>query len=170
VLAAAAIGSRREGAGDSPHYQIHLRDAAGTSYRAAANVLSAQAPSELLYLANEDFRHPLLALLPDTAAGWSSLPPGPGRANLDFIRGNLFDGSELHPIPPDVAGPDNDLADKLDHYVQRAIADQAALVYVFGPAGQRRRTDYAAGRAGLKVHGVAYTREQAQREGWTITF
>ncbi|MFD1210887.1 DUF2278 family protein [Arthrobacter sp. GCM10027362] len=132
VLAAAAVGSRREGSADSPHYQIELRDAAGTHYRAAVNVLSAQAPSELLYLAVEDFRHPLLALLPDTAAGWTPLPPGPGRANLDFIRGNLFDRADMRTLPPDVAGPDNDLADKLDHYVQRAIADPGALLYVFG--------------------------------------
>ncbi|MCG2621177.1 DUF2278 family protein [Arthrobacter sp. I2-34] len=132
VLAASAVDSRREGAVDSPHYQIELRDAAGTHYRAAVNVLSAQAPSELLYLADEDFHHPLLALLPETAAGWTPLPQGPGRANLDFIRGNLFDRAGMRPIPPNVAGPDNDLADKLDHYVQRAIADQSALVYVFG--------------------------------------
>ena len=38
----------------------------------------------------------------------------------------------MRALPPDVAGPDNDLADVLDHYVQRAIAEPDALVYAFG--------------------------------------
>ncbi|SDL89807.1 DUF2278 family protein [Arthrobacter sp. ok362] len=132
VLAARAVGSRREGAADTPHYQIHLRDARGTDYRAAVNVKSQQAPSELLYLANDDFAHHILGLLPGAAAGWTPLPVGPGGPNLDFIRGNLFDPAALRLLPPDVIGPDNDLADLLDHYVQRAIANDQALLYVFG--------------------------------------
>jgi hypothetical protein len=38
----------------------------------------------------------------------------------------------MRPLPPDVEGPDNDLADRLDHYTERAIADADALVYAFG--------------------------------------
>ena len=38
----------------------------------------------------------------------------------------------MRSLPPDVAGPDNDLADVLDHYVQRAIGDPAGRVYAFG--------------------------------------
>ena len=38
----------------------------------------------------------------------------------------------MRALPPDVAGPDNDLADLLDHYVQRAIGEPDAAVYVFG--------------------------------------
>jgi uncharacterized protein YukJ len=132
VLAARAVGSRREGAADTPHYQIHLRDAQGNDYRAAVNVKSQQTPAELLYLANDDFAHPILALLPGAAAGWTPLPSAAGGPNLDFIRGNLFDPAALRLLPPDIIGPDNDLADLLDHYVQRAIGDDQALLYVFG--------------------------------------
>ena len=57
---------------------------------------------------------------------------GPPAAGSDFIRGNLFDRAAMRALPPDVAGPDNDLADLLDHYVQRAIGEPDALVYVFG--------------------------------------
>jgi uncharacterized protein YukJ len=35
-------------------------------------------------------------------------------------------------VPATVPGPDNDLADKLDHFVARAAADPAARVYAFG--------------------------------------
>ena len=54
------------------------------------------------------------------------------RSGLDFIRGNLFDRGAMRPLPSDVSGPDNDLSDFLDHYVERAIADPGALVYAFG--------------------------------------
>jgi uncharacterized protein YukJ len=132
VLAGRAVASRREGSTDSPHYQIHLVDQAGTSYRVAVNVESQQAPSELLYLADEDFKHPAAQALPQAAGGWTALPSRPGGAALDYIRGNLFDPAGMRIIPPDLPGVDNDLADKLDHYVQRAIADPTAIVYAFG--------------------------------------
>jgi uncharacterized protein YukJ len=132
VLVAQAVGTRREGAADTPHYQIHLKDDGGTQYRAAVNVLSQEQPSELLYLVDEDLRHPVTARLDGLPSGWNTLPPGPGGPNLDFVRGNLFDPSKMRTLPPDVSGPDNDLADVLDHYVRRAVEDSEARVYVFG--------------------------------------
>ena len=144
VLKGRAVDRRREGSVDSPHYQIHVVDEHGTDYRIAVNVLSAQAPSELLYLAPDDFRHPLIAALPETS-GWMPLPPMPGAASLDYIRGNLFDPSLMRPLPPDVVGPDNDLADRLDHYTERAIADREArrlrLRSALGTGTQRPRQD-----------------------------
>ena len=58
----------------------------------AVNVLSKEHPSELLYVADEAFHHPLAT----------------------------------------APGPDNDLADKLHHFVERAEADPAARIYAFG--------------------------------------
>jgi uncharacterized protein YukJ len=131
VLVGRAVDCRREGGTDSPHYQVRI-DAAGTSYRIAVNVLSQESPSELLYLVNDDLRHPVTDAVAGLDAGWHALPSRPGGAALDFIRGNLFDRSQMRPLAPDVAGPDNDLADFLDRYVKRAIADPDALVYAFG--------------------------------------
>jgi uncharacterized protein YukJ len=131
VLVGRAVECRREGGTDSPHYQVRI-DAAGTSYRIAVNVLSQESPSELLYIADDDFRHPVTAAVQHFGAGWHDLPSRPGGAALDFIRGNLFGRAGLRTLPPDVAGPDNDLADFLDRYVKRAIADPGALVYAFG--------------------------------------
>ncbi|MGV4981279.1 DUF2278 family protein [Streptomyces sp. NRAIS4] len=132
VLIARAVGTRREGAKGTPHYQIHLTDDQGTDYRAAVNVLSQERPSELLYVVADDFWHPLAARLEGLPGGWNTLSPGPGGPNLDFVRGNLFDPSGMRPLPPDVPGPDNDLADLLDHHVRRAVADPRARLYVFG--------------------------------------
>lgn len=128
VLVGRAVECRREGGTDSPHYQIRI-DAGGTSYRIAVNVLSQLSPSELLYHADDDFRHPVTATVAGLQPGWHDLAP---RAGLDFIRGNLFARPAMRALPPDVAGPENDLSDFLDHYVGRAIADPSARVYAFG--------------------------------------
>ncbi|MFD9325777.1 DUF2278 family protein [Streptomyces sp. NPDC060065] len=132
VLITRAVDTRREGSSDTPHYQIHLTDDQGVHYRASVNVKSQERPSELLYLVSDDFQHPVTAQLEGLGSGWNTLPHGPGGANLDFVRGNLFDPAQLRSLPPDAEGPDNDLADLLDHYVQRAVADPAARMYVFG--------------------------------------
>ncbi|MFD0007943.1 DUF2278 family protein [Streptomyces sp. NPDC127178] len=133
VLACRVIDRRREGApDDTPHYQLHLTDGRGTHYRGAVNVLSQESPSELLFLAIDDFRHPVTAQLPPAGSGWTELQSRPGTASLDFIRGNLFTPESMRELPPDVIGPDNDLSDRLDHYIERAIGDPTAALYLFG--------------------------------------
>jgi len=131
VLAGRALERRREGATDTPHYQLRLRTGDGSDFRIAVNVQSQESPSELLYLVDENLEHPATTTL-TTLDGWRALPSAAGGSNLDYIRGNLFDHTAMRSLPPDATGPDNDLADLLDHYVQRAIADPAAQVYAFG--------------------------------------
>lgn len=152
VLAGRVVGKRREGNTDTPHYQIHLTDDAGVSYRIAVNVESQQSPSELLYLADDDFRHPITDQLPKPGSGWTALTRG-----LDFIRGSMFDPARMRTLPPDVAGADNDLADLLDHYVERAVADQDVAVYAFGErwGPERRKKDKVFGfLPGNGVHDI----------------
>ena len=119
------------GQGSSPHYEVHLIDNT-TDYRIAINVKSALAPSELLYLIVDDFQHPILAKLSTLATGFTALQSVPNAMALDFIRGNLFDAKLMRPLPHNVPGPDNDLNEKIDAYVQRAIGDERASVYAFG--------------------------------------
>ena len=133
VLIGRAVDRRREGAGQSsPHYQIRLADQASTDYRAAVNVKSAQQPPDLLYLADDDFQHPVTAALAALDSVWNPLPSQADGASLDFIRANLFDPASMRPLPPELPGVDNDLADVLDHHVLRALADPAATLYIFG--------------------------------------
>ena len=131
VLAGQVVDSRAEGGADSPHFQIRVRGG-GTDFRVAVNVLSQQSPPELLFVADEAFSHPLVQALPDLPDGFSAVPSQAGGVALDFIRGNLFDRQAMRTLPATKPGPDNDLADKLDHYVSRAVADPAARVYAFG--------------------------------------
>ncbi|HET8755392.1 MAG TPA: YukJ family protein [Solirubrobacteraceae bacterium] len=153
LLVARAIERRREGGTDSPHHQIRLADGVGATYRAAVNVLSQESPSELLYFVDDDLEHPITGTLAGLQPGWHALGP---RGGLDFIRGNLLERSQMRALPPDVSGPDNDLADMLDHYVQRAIDEPGALVYAFGePWGPESARDKVFGfRPGNGVHDI----------------
>ena len=62
VLKGKAIDARREDNQSSPHYQVHVL-AAGTHYRLAVNVKSVAMPSELMFLVNDNFQHPITAHL-----------------------------------------------------------------------------------------------------------
>jgi uncharacterized protein YukJ len=131
VLAGRVMDRRAEGGTDTPHYQI-LVAGGEVEYRVAVNVLSQEHPSELLYVADEAFGHPLVQELAGLPDGFTQLPSSPGGLALDFIRANLFDHTLLRPVPATAPGPDNDLADKLDHFVERAAADPSARLYAFG--------------------------------------
>jgi len=119
------------GSGSNPHYQIHVVDDT-TDYRVAVNVQSALSPSELEYLVDSGFRHPFLPQLEALERGWHRLASQPAGPALDYIRSNLFDPRLMVPLPFNVPGPDNDLNEKVDHYIQRAMADEDSLIYAFG--------------------------------------
>jgi uncharacterized protein YukJ len=131
VLAGRVVDSRAEGGADTPHFQVRIRGG-DTDFRLAVNVLSQQAPPELLYVADEAFSHPQLPALVDLPDGFTAVPSQPGGLALDYIRGNLFDPLAMRTLPATAPGPDNDLADKLDHYIGRAAVDPAARIYAFG--------------------------------------
>jgi len=130
VLKGRAVG-RRLGAGSSPHYQVHIVDET-TDYRIAINVRSQLSPSDLEYLVDEQFDHPILGGLGGLPLGFTTLESSPGGVALDYIRGNLFDRERMRPLPFNLPGPDNDLNEAIDHLIQRAMADEHALLYAFG--------------------------------------
>ena len=130
VLKGRPITSRL-GAGRSPHYQVHIVDDT-TDYRIAVNVRSRLFPSELLYLVDERFDHPLLDELVEFPQGFTELDRRPGGVALDYIRGNLLSREAMTPLAHDIPGPDNDLNEKIDRIIQRALADEEAMVYAFG--------------------------------------
>jgi uncharacterized protein YukJ len=121
----------RLGTSANAHYQVHLVDAQ-IEYRIAINVSSALTPSEVEYIVIDDFRHPVTDAVKDMAEGYTELRSAPGTGALDYIRGNLFDRSLMKPLPYNVPGVDNDLNEKIDRIMQRALGDEEALVYAFG--------------------------------------
>jgi len=120
----------RSASGANPHYQVRVVDE-GEEYRIAINVRS-QDGSDVSYLIDSAFRHPVTDGLASLPVGFHALGRGPGAGGLDYIRGNLADPRAFVPLPFNVPGPDNDLNEKLGHYVQRAMADESALVHAFG--------------------------------------
>ncbi|MFB2897617.1 DUF2278 family protein [Aerosakkonemataceae cyanobacterium BLCC-F50] len=123
--------ARRLAVTSNAHYQVHLVDD-NTDYRIAINANSKLSPSELEYLMDENFVHPITSNLVNLPLGFKRLESKPGGLALDFIRGNLFDRRKMIPLPFNVPGPDNDLNEKIDKYIQRAMSDEDALIYAFG--------------------------------------
>jgi uncharacterized protein YukJ len=154
VLKCQAI-DRRLATSGSPHYQIHVTDGSA-SHRIAVNVRSQLPPSEVLYLVDEDFSHPVTAGLEQAGFGFTPLAPAPGGLALDFIRGNLLDAAQMIPLPLGVSGPDNDLNEKLERQVQQALAEEDAVIYAFGePWGPESQADrYFGFRPGRGIHDI----------------
>lgn len=77
VLAGRVVDRRAEGGTDTPHYQVHVRGG-DAEFRVAVNVLSKEHPSELLYVADEAFHHPLVQELAGLEDGFTLLPSQAG--------------------------------------------------------------------------------------------
>ena len=119
------------GTGRKPHYQVLIKDEEGTNYRIAVNVKSQAHPSEVLYYVGEDFNSEEITKLPDLEFGFTSIENNNPDIGLDYIRGNLLDSTKMIPLPAHIEGPDNDLEDKIEHYIHQAI-DNDAIIYAFG--------------------------------------
>lgn len=122
--------NNRLASGASPHYQVLVSEN-GTLHRIAINVRS-QDGSEVEFLVRSRFEHPITDLLAELPEGLHKTPSQPGGVALDFIRGNLMQPWEFVPLPLSAAGPDNDLNEKIDAYVHRAMSDEDAMIYAFG--------------------------------------
>jgi uncharacterized protein YukJ len=129
-----ALSHREERGGKSPHFQI-LLDCGGTRVRLAINTRSGASKgqeADLLFLANDDFQHPLLDQLIVLPDGLYVIPSGPGGLALDYQRGHLFNPRDMRHIPASRPGAHNDLSDELLTRVTRAINDPDARVYAWG--------------------------------------
>src|SRR4030095_10576250 len=104
----------------------------GTHYRLAVNVKSQASPSELMFLVDDNFQHPITAHLPDLPDGFTPIASAPGGAPLDYIRANLFNRLDMRILPGTLPGPDNDLSDQFEHFIERAIQESDASVFAFG--------------------------------------
>ena len=120
----------RLASGANPHYQVRVVDDIA-EYRIAINVQS-QDKSDLEYLISSHWQHPIQDNLQELPFGIHTIQRRPNDIALDYIRGNIVDPKLFVPIPMNLPGPDNDLNEKLDHYVQRAMADENSVLYAFG--------------------------------------
>jgi uncharacterized protein YukJ len=143
----------------TPHYYIHLAGA-GEQYRVAVNTRSGTSRhrrAHILYLADDDFRHPIVDRLADVGDGFHDVPSHPGGIALDYQRGGMFDRRHMRRIPANLPGPDNDLVDELDERVAFAIANPEVRLYAYGTrwGPEPDLTDFVFGfRPGNGIHDV----------------
>ena len=130
VLIARAT-DRRLGTGQNPHYQIHVVDD-DLDWRIAVNVQSKEHPSEVEFLVDDDLEHPLLDVLGASPSASAACLPNPADSPSTTSAANLFDRERMRPLAPDVTGPDNDLNEKVDQWVQRGDGRPDAELYAFG--------------------------------------
>ncbi len=130
VLKGKAI-DRKLGEGNNPHYQV-LIDTNRVKHRISVNVKSKLSPSELLYLVDDNFEHPITQELVKLKYGFSHLDRKSGGLALDYVRGNMFDTTQMKPLPHDIPGPDNDLNELIELYVGRSQSSEDAVIYAFG--------------------------------------
>jgi uncharacterized protein YukJ len=131
VLKGTVTGHLRDA--DDDHYQI-LVAAGKTMHRIAVNVKSAakNAPSTLLFLARSKLSDEYMRHLDELAPGFSPLGSKSGGLALDYVRNGWFKPDAMTEVPPDKAGDDNDLKDKVESAVIRAVKLPGSWIHAFG--------------------------------------
>jgi uncharacterized protein YukJ len=128
LLKGKAVATKEERSNNRPHYHIHVK-ANGESYRISINIKSNDVLSELLFYANKNLEHSITSRI-------TKLPYGFHFSNcysIDYIRGDMgFGRNDMKKIPHDKPGPCNDLNEKLDYCIGKAIASEDADIYVYG--------------------------------------
>lgn len=133
---AGRVTARHIGVPEPGRYEIRVRGGR-SDHRVSVNIRSrvmvdGPHPFDLLYYIHPHFEHPLTERLLALQPGFTRLFGASSEPCLDYIRGNLFDPEKMKQAPAFAPGPHNDLADFLDHFVQRAMHDPTALLYAFG--------------------------------------
>jgi uncharacterized protein YukJ len=134
VLKGKAIDYKRDNDQD-PHSEV-LMNVKGESFRIAINVRSSRGPVQkrlIEYVIVHDIKHPIVDRVRELPEGWNNLKDGVNDgAAIDYIRSNIFRATDMKPVPHFAPGPNNDLFEYVEDLVQRAIAEEGAVVYAFG--------------------------------------
>lgn len=134
VLKGSAVAYKRDNDAD-PHSEL-LMSVDGESYRVAINVRSSRGPIQkrlVEYLILQDLNHPIVERARALPEGWNPITGAPHTtAAIDYIRSNLFRVKDLKPLIHTKPGPNNDLFERVEDLLQRAIRDEQAMVYAFG--------------------------------------
>jgi len=131
VLKGAVAGHLRDA--DDDHYQV-LVHAGKTVHRIAVNVKSSapNAPSTLLFYASSKLPDAYFKKLRALPVGYTKLPSKAGGAAMDYVRAGWFKPESMKEVPPDAPGVDNDLKDKLEDAVVKAMDQAGTTIYAFG--------------------------------------
>ena len=111
-----------------------VRHAGKTVHRIAVNVKSSapNAPSTLLFYASSKLPDAYFKKLRALPVGYTKLPSKAGGAAMDYVRAGWFKPESMKEVPPDAPGVDNDLKDKLEDAVVKAMDQAGTTIYAFG--------------------------------------
>jgi len=156
VLKGTALGHLRDA--DDDHYQILIK-AGATLYRIAVNVKSAakNAPSILLFQTVTTVPANLKTGLRALNPGYQKIASKPGGLAQDYVRGGIVKPSSMKPVPPDAPGVDNDLKDKIEDAILKALSEPGSVVYAFGERWgpeTNRRDQYFKFTPGNGIHDI----------------
>ena len=143
------VDQQPESSSKTPHYHI-LLEGGGQRFRVAVNTRSGTShhrKSDLLYFADDDFRHEVTWRLANVDDGDLRVDSRPGGLALDYQRGGMFDRRHMRRIPANRPGARNDLVDELDFYVKRLRTDPTSRLHAFGTrwGPEFRRPDHVFG-------------------------
>jgi uncharacterized protein YukJ len=134
VLKGTAVQYKRDDDQD-PHSEL-LMNINGESFRIAINVRSSRGPIQkrlIEFLVLNDIKHPIVDQARELSEGWNDLKDGvKDGAAIDYIRSNIFRATDMKPIVHTKPGPNNDLFERVEDLLQRAINEDGAVVYAFG--------------------------------------
>jgi uncharacterized protein YukJ len=134
VLKGTAVAYKRDNDQD-PHSEL-LMNVDGESFRVAINVRSSRGPTQkrlVEYLIVQDLNHPIVERARALPEGWNPITGTPySTAAIDYIRSNLFRPKDLKPLIHTKPGPNNDLFERVEDLLQRAINNEQVMVYAFG--------------------------------------
>jgi uncharacterized protein YukJ len=124
---------KREDDLSTPHLQIRVVDGHNQAWRVPVNVLSADQSHLIFHRADPFQNNPIIAALPQVAAGFTLLPPTARSASsaLDYFRAPLFDWPNGVAIPSTGPGANDDLQDVLVTYLKQ-LHDQGGELFAFG--------------------------------------
>lgn len=130
------VAGTQMGSSGKPHYEVHIKgegkgEENKVDYRIAINIASQAHPSEVLYFVSEDFKSEDITILPTLENGITEITNENRDIALDYIRGGLFDPAKMIPLPAELPGDNNDLNEKIHHYIGEA-EEKGAIVYAFG--------------------------------------
>lgn len=131
VLKGTVTGHRRDA--DDDHYQI-LVTAGNTMHRVAVNVKSSapNAPSTLLFISQAKLPDAFTQGLQGLKPGHTKLVPRPDGLALDYVRNAWFKPAAMKVVPASMPGVDNDLKDKVEGAVLKALDQAGSLIHAFG--------------------------------------
>ena|SRR5882672_577901 len=131
VLKGTVVGHLRDA--DDDHYQVLVR-AGNTMHRIAVNVMSSapNAPSTLLFLARSKLADAYVRKLQALKPGFTKLPSKAGGLAMDYVRASSLKRESMKEVPPDAPGVDNDLKDKVEDAIVKAMDQVGSVIYAFG--------------------------------------